>query len=155
VPPLPVPSPPAIAGREGDGERWVSAMVGCGFRGALAEKVRARRLHRRPLESRPTGLHYFVEWLARVWSGEGGLVAKVPQDRMQSRRKHKTDQTGRRASGDVKRSSKFKAGCTGGRSGNRSYRSDRTNRAYANIELLLERRFGLHGLKIIQQHGRR
>jgi hypothetical protein len=73
-------------------------------------------------------LRFFVEWLARVWSGEGGLVATVPQDKRQSHRKHKTDQTGRHASGNgdcitgllIKvQSSKLKAqaGCTGGHRG--------------------------------------
>ncbi len=46
------------------------------FVSALTEKVRARE------DSRPTDLRFLVEWLAGVWCGRCGLVARVPQDRM-------------------------------------------------------------------------
>jgi hypothetical protein len=57
----PWPSPPAIAGREGNVNL-------CSFTG-------------------------YLRWLARVWCGRCGLVARVPQDRMQLRECH-IEQTG-------------------------------------------------------------
>ncbi len=62
--------------------RRASAVVGAGFHGALTEKVRAKE------HLCPTGfgfLHSFVEWLAGVWCGRCGLIARVPQNRMLSR----------------------------------------------------------------------
>ncbi|MCD6051363.1 MAG: hypothetical protein K0Q55_2767 [Verrucomicrobia bacterium] len=84
--------------KRGRWESCASAVAGRGCRGALAERVRASR-QQRPTMIWVWFLRFFAEWLAGVWSGEGGLVATVPQDRRQSRRKHKTDKTGRRTSG--------------------------------------------------------
>jgi hypothetical protein len=40
-----------------------------------------------------------LEWLARVWFGRCGLVARVPQNRMPLLRGHGTDRMGRRLRG--------------------------------------------------------
>ena len=95
--------------------RCASAVVVRGFRGALAKKVRARWLHQRPLESRPTCLRFFVEWLAGVGFGRCGLIARVPQDRMLSRSDTSNESDGKVTSGNgscttgLLLSSKFKA----------------------------------------------